>query len=257
MNTRGMTLVELLAVIVILGVLALILTPMVSNITGAAAKAAFKESVNNILESSKNYVGSYTLKYHSDTLNYPITFACDGESCSNENKEALEFSGSVPISGKVILEKGTSYASFVTNGVYCAVGYMGKLEIASNCEALDHTAPIINESMLINVTVSSTTNSIAVGFPEDLMYDEETGISRYEVSLYLNNKLVAKEEGTEVIFKGLTSDTLYKVEIAGINKNNLSTKIERSVRTGSITNPVIVSVTNPIEAVSGYVQEDK
>ena len=45
-NKKGFTLIELLSIIVILGVIALITVPVVSNIMTAMKKKAFKSSVD-------------------------------------------------------------------------------------------------------------------------------------------------------------------------------------------------------------------
>jgi len=47
---KGFTLVELLAVIIILAVIALIATPIVLNVVEKTRKSAFESSVNGIIE---------------------------------------------------------------------------------------------------------------------------------------------------------------------------------------------------------------
>ena len=55
MKKKGFTLIELLAVIVILAIIALILTPVISNIIDSARKSAFKRTVDGVLTSAKYY----------------------------------------------------------------------------------------------------------------------------------------------------------------------------------------------------------
>ena len=74
MKKKGFTLIELLAVIIILAVLALILTPMISDIISNASEAAFKRSIDGILSAAENYVTSYTLDNNGTDIVYPITF---------------------------------------------------------------------------------------------------------------------------------------------------------------------------------------
>ena len=54
MKKKGFTLIELLAVIVILAIIALIIVPIISNVIDSARKAAFRETVNGIIESADN-----------------------------------------------------------------------------------------------------------------------------------------------------------------------------------------------------------
>ena len=250
---KGFTLIELLAVIVVLAIIALIVMPVIGNIIESSRKASFRESVNNIMESSKNYIATYMLEHRSDDINYPIEFVCNGITCEG-NGYALEINGDIPNGGKIYLyEDGRTYADYVTDSRYCAIGYKGEVRVSEECNDLDITAPeIISE----DITIRSTTNSIIVEFPITIMKDEETGISRYEVKLYKGNTLVSSHEGIEVVFNNLESNQAYKVEVIGINGNDMATKINKNVNTLSIINPIISTTTNPSEDINGYVISD-
>ena len=254
MKKKGFTLIELLAVIVILSMLALILVPIISNVIDAARKAAFRETVNGVIESANNYVGEYVLINHNDPI-YPIEIYCNGTECEDSNGKKLEFKGKVPISGKVILESSNVIrADLISDGVYCGSGTKGNVEVFNNCSELDHTNPLVDESRLNDIVINTTTNTLTLSIPIDLMYDDETGISRYDIDLYLgNNKVSSKEyEEPNITFEGLKSDTEYKVVITGVNGNHGKTSIDRTATTLDITKPTISYTNDPTEDVNGY-----
>ena len=55
MNKKGFTLVELLAVISLLGIVGLISIPIISNTLKNSSKNAFKQTLNSIIDAGKNY----------------------------------------------------------------------------------------------------------------------------------------------------------------------------------------------------------
>ena len=55
MNKKGFTLVELLAVISLLGIVGLISVPIISNTLKNSSKNAFKQTLNSIIDAGKNY----------------------------------------------------------------------------------------------------------------------------------------------------------------------------------------------------------
>ena len=63
MKKKGFTLVELLAVIIILGVIALITFPIVDNSIKNSKQAALEQTIDSILESARNYSVEYDLGY--------------------------------------------------------------------------------------------------------------------------------------------------------------------------------------------------
>ena len=109
---KGFTLIELLAVIVILAIIALIITPVVSDIIKNTKKQAVKQSALHLIEAGENYVAKKLLDANGNSITYPIAFTCDGVNCSNET-ETLEVSGDIPKSGMVVIESEKNI--YVTN----------------------------------------------------------------------------------------------------------------------------------------------
>ena len=132
MKKKGFTLIELLAVIVILAIIALILTPKISEIIMSARKAAFKETINGVLTSAQNYVTESILETENKDVTYPITFECDGTSCKNDKGDDLNFRGEVPISGEITILGTGVYADEVCNKYFCGSGYIHSISIVEN-----------------------------------------------------------------------------------------------------------------------------
>ena len=124
MKKKGFTLIELLAVIVILAIIALILTPKISNIIISAKEAAYQRSVESILDSAKYY--SVEANFNSDDIDYPIVFTCNGVTCENGYGDKLAFKGETPKSGAVILQNENEVeAVSLCNSNICLSGTKG------------------------------------------------------------------------------------------------------------------------------------
>ena len=100
---KGFTLIELIAVLVILAILALIVTPLVLNIIRKAQLSANKRSIDAYGRSAEYAVAVYML----DTADFPESF----------NDITIEYSGSeVVCSTKAINDDGSVYLTGCTVG---------------------------------------------------------------------------------------------------------------------------------------------
>ena len=214
MKNKGFTLIELLAVIIVIAIIALIAYPTITGIVERTRKAAFKESVNNIITTGSNYVIEYLLKNGGDQLPYPIVFTCNGTSCINQDNDTLKFKGEVPISGTITLISGDNvYAEYVSNGKYCATGYLGHLEVGKTCADIDVTKPTISgelEGKKLKLTLT----------------DNESGISGYCVNKTNDSSkctwIDTNDDHVEYTLSG--PGTYYA--FAKDKKNNISDSIE-------------------------------
>ena len=166
MKKRGFTLIELLAVIVILAIIALILVPIVSNVIDSSRKAAFKESVNGIIDSTNNYISDYVLEYKDELKNFPVVFTCDGTVCKTSDNYELTFKGNIPKSGTITIKKDGIEAEYITDGTYCAYGYKWNLVVEKSCSDVDVTKP----------TITGIQNGKVVTL---IMTDNESGVDKY------------------------------------------------------------------------------
>lgn len=107
-KNKAFTLIELLAVIVILAVIALIATPIVLNIIEKAKKSAFLDSAYGMLETAKLEYTEGLLEGTSGnkTYNYPF--------------EDLNFNGSKPNGGSIVVDANGNTAIAIHNNKWCA-----------------------------------------------------------------------------------------------------------------------------------------
>ncbi len=208
---KGFTLIELLAVIVILAIIALIIVPIVSNVVDSSRKAAFRESVNGIIDSTNNYLSEYVLSHNDELKDYPVVFTCDGISCTNGEYQ-LTFKGTVPKGGSVIIYEEGVMSSYITDGKYCAYGYKWDMQIGHGCGDVDMTKPTI-EGVLDAKTLKLT------------MSDDGSGIYGYCVTKNDNCNYIKSSEYVE---HTLDSMGLYKA-YAKDNRGNISEALEFNV----------------------------
>ena len=105
---KGFTLVELLAVIVVLGVIALIAVPQILNVVEDSRKGAFKDSASGLIEAAELY---YT-QYAGQELELDL-------SDKNIVKD-LNFKGTPPDGGTLYASKEGDFALQMYNSKYCA-----------------------------------------------------------------------------------------------------------------------------------------
>ncbi len=112
MKKKGFTLVELLAVIIILGVIAIIVTPIVNNTINDAARDTFKETAEAIVREMRNYATRQEMEtgfpYENQLLDV--------------KSEELKYKGdrSSIEAGKVFIDGNGRVAIEMNDGTYCA-----------------------------------------------------------------------------------------------------------------------------------------
>ena len=124
---NAFTLIELLAVIVVLAIIALIANPIVMNTIKNAKKGAAERSADTYIEAVETVVATEHLDGNILEGEYEIT--SDGNlcrdkssSCSDENKIYVEMSGSKPSSGKIAISNGKAeISSKITIGAFDVV----------------------------------------------------------------------------------------------------------------------------------------
>src|SRR5574344_581253 len=255
---KGFTLIELMATIVILAMLALILVPTIQNIISSAKKSAFKSSVYGVMDSASNYIGSQIMTNLGDVM--PTEFTCNGTSCS-DSKYSLEFNGAIPTGGTITVNSEEDiYVTFLTDGHYCASGSKENLRVADNCNYLDTTGPVISDTK--DYSMQSTSSSVKVIIPNGYAYDLESGISKYRIEAYNNGVLektievLSSERDIEGIVEGLKKNTTYKINVVAINGNNMEIARDKEITTNDITNPTI-SVVDSSSVSNGYTSKEE
>jgi len=242
---KAFTLIELIAVIIILAVIALISTPIVLNVIEKTRREAYKNSSLNVFKGAELY----------QAKNNFLTIPKDGLGVSELELENNNF-----ISGKIIKnDKNELEIVDLSDGVYCAKGVKNDIKIVKgSCILLDETAPI---DIVISL-FSATSNSIKIVVGAK---DSESGIKQYYYSLDGINYKVSPSSTIEI--KGLENGKTYKVYIKVENNNGIiSNVVEKEITTEEIASPTysidktgwqtkkIVTITYP-ERQTGFVYE--
>ena len=125
MKKKGFTLVELLATIVVLSVIALIAVPIVINVIEKAKKSALVSSVNGLVESANMY---YTNEIIKGDINDNVIFDFEEGIQTSDNK--LSYKGKV-YNGKLILTSDSDVITCIDDGKYYAYKEKNSDEVVS------------------------------------------------------------------------------------------------------------------------------
>ncbi len=152
MKKRGFTLVELLAVIIIIGVVALITVPSVNSILERSRKGAFRSSANGILRSIQ------TSKVYQDELvidDYKTYTIDDSKIYHNDEELKNITSGEILGDGIVVVNRiGEIYIKY-ENDKYCAT------------KNFDETEVKIYDGKCDDIEIKACTKPIIVGTPDN------------------------------------------------------------------------------------------
>lgn len=145
-NNKGFTLIELLAVIVILAIIMLIATPLIVNVINDARKGAFRNSAYGIVKSAEIQYTSMLIKENSKKLQFTYS---DGVEASIPEGYALDYKGSKPKSGKVMVNTDGKVAIALHNGKWCAEkNYDDNIIVLTDKTSDDCVIPTPNEPTL-------------------------------------------------------------------------------------------------------------
>ena len=246
---KAFTLIELLAVIVILGIIATIVTATISKVTSNARKQAFKESARGLIRAAESYIGEYILKNHQ-APEFPMTFTCDGTSCKYNDIE-LAFAGEIPKSGSIIADGLKKVeASYLSDGKYCAAGTKTDMQVAESCADIDITKPTVTgeaEGKLLKLTLT----------------DYESGIAAYCVTTTNDSSSCSWIKTTDTYKEHTVSSNGIYYIFAKDKKGNVSSSLELEARKPNFgqqilidnptryTNPTLTTSSNNTQDASG------
>ncbi len=199
---KGYTLVELLAVIVIISVIGIITVPIATSYIEKSRVESYRISAENVIEVAKEYVAK-----EEENHDFP-------ETGISVKKIEEKIDGKI-ISGRVKRnEEGVIVAENIYNGSYCASGSKNSLVVTKvtneeECRELDITPPSL-KIKANNVTNSSIT---VVAIAKD-----ETEIKSYQ---YCIGDECSKEiNQNHYTFTKLKSNKTYRIKVTVRNENN-------------------------------------
>ena len=228
---RGFTLMELLAVIVVLSVTALIATPIIYSILEDADRKSFELSCEEVYKSYDQY--QIVEESGKEDFCNIFDFANDIEDTKIEDNIRYETISKLNIKGE-IPKKGiykicnNERRLVIDNGKYTCVRDKNGLKILDGTiEENDTTAPIIE-----SITVSSTTNSIKI------IVNPKDEMSQIENYYYRIDGNETSSKSNIKIYNNLEKNKEYKIEVVIEGQNGLkSNTVSKSVKTINLENP--------------------
>src|SRR5574344_1399008 len=160
MNKKGFTLLELLAVIVVLAVIALIVTPFVTKAIEEAKKGAFKNSAYGLLEVAELYCSQESLKNGGEyggerfeVLNHQLK--------STSTNNILKFKGTTPVGESYVeIDEDCKLKLNITNGTYFASIEDDETDITITEEELDSRETLAQRLDELTNTVNTLTSTV-------------------------------------------------------------------------------------------------
>jgi type IV pilus assembly protein PilA len=133
-NKKGFTLVELLAVIVILAIIALIATPIILNVIDDAKTNAAKNSAYGYIDALEKVNAQDMLSSESiNVLSGVYTISNDGTLTHGEKAVTVKFKGTKPTGGTLTYADGklSSGSSIIVDGKTFTSDADGKLTLST------------------------------------------------------------------------------------------------------------------------------
>ena len=205
---RGFTFIELLAVIIILGTISLIATPLITRQIENSRTTSYRVSVQNTIDAAKEYVSK-----NMSNNDFPL----EGIDVTTLNiKKSNIKSGIIKRN-----EYGEIEAKNIYDGKYCASGtknniIVEKVNSEEECNTIDFTGPelklkavkVTDKSIMINAYGYDSQTEI-VGYTFKIGNEDEINIE--------SNSNVASYE-----FTNLKVNQEYEITVKVKNKNSLS-----------------------------------
>ena len=255
MNFRkGFTLLELLAVIVILAIIALIATPIILNIIKNVEKTAALRSTDEYIDSVKNYILLSMLQ--GDNLK-------DGTYYVNGTlKNKLEMNGITPTNGLLKIEKNA-----ITYGEFCINNYSIKWNNDSSISDENYCNKEYKIKVGLYLGKTKYEREITLGVEENASF-EDTSFSTDEYTTYIcNNGAIGKYENGIFSIENITfEETNCKVYTSfddALNNADNSSSYVSLLNDSSIDSEIIIESNKDIKlnlngkTITNIFDEDK
>ena len=214
MKKRGCTLIELLAVIVILGVIMLIAVPFVTGYIERSKKDTLKTSGQMLLDSARLYYSST-----EEDITTSVTFEIDNYEQTSSLK--LDYKGKIK-SGKIYLKDDGEVALCLSDGKYYAKKFFEDLEVTNG----EGTCNYQEEGFTISNSFNDMKNQLE-GQIADLT-EENTNLNTR-----LNSIITALTEKNAIITSAATTENIVTsiASLSNIKLYNLGNTTTIDVKT--------------------------
>lgn len=183
---KGFTLVELLAVIVILGLLAILIVPKINNALKESEKKTNMASANGLIKSVEYKYQDNEIKGISENITIDFT--------TGKNIEKIEYNGTKPTSGQISIRKNGVIIMAVRIGDNCYIKKNDTNEITVipyDKEKCGETSEAMINYEIPNITQSS-----------DGLYESKVDNAKLIFrGANPNNYISLKENNTEVVYR--------------------------------------------------------
>ena len=124
---KGFTLIEVLAVFALIGVVALVITPMGINVYNSAREKTVLMTAERLVEATDTYIKNYEIEYGKPLLNAILEI----KNHEIENNP-LELSGKLPQSGMIYIKDGSVAIVIYDSGICAYKNYNQGVATASS-----------------------------------------------------------------------------------------------------------------------------
>ena len=208
MKNKGFTLIELVGVIVILGIIALIVVPIIFNVIENSNRKSAESTLKNVYEAAKLYHSNKDIVDSAKT----IIFECENGKCIS-GEEELKVNGTIPEFGRIRIDaNGTvSLSSIFINGYSCS-----NQNNNFKCEKKDIQRIVTSES---EFDISDSKNNYIVNY-------EIQGNSIQNGTPSLTNPIAIQSVGNRI--ENLFNFDMIKSKMSGltINENDKSISLK-------------------------------
>ena len=210
-NNKAFTLIELLAVIVILAIVALIITPVISNVIESARLASLRSSAYGILDASKIYYAKNDIKstVRFDFENSNVT--------SNDTEDLIELKGDVK-NGALLIDGNGKTTLCITDGKSSAYkNYTDDMVLVSNESCYvpnDRTVVFLSNTGATRTELTNQELTDLVSELQNKMLSLETELNntKQELQETLNTKATQTDlETVATIASSATLDKIYPI----------------------------------------------
>ena len=243
MKKRGFTLVELLAIILILAIIALITVPMIITLIRNARKSVFKSNAEQVLSASKMY---YSKNITDDGViieireNQVNKLQYMNDTTNSEALPGFHMKGKLPQKGKITITDDGKIAFDLYNGDFCAY----KTEEANTIYILEGDNCDKNVKIpKIEGTVATKDKDklvvVASGFYEEDNVRTPAKIVRY--GFKIDNGDWKYTTNDYYMFSGLKSGSTHNIKISCTNEVGITIEKDLGNKTVSNLDTTVIS----------------